>query len=273
MQRASTGGLTRIARGLRLLTKLVEGLLLVGLVFPHLRPPQRDRIIEQWSRDVLDGLAVRLVRRGAEPPATVSSVLFAANHVSWLDILVMSAIRRVRFVAKAEVRRWPIVGWLAARTGTIFLRRDSHRELARATKVIGASLRQGRCVALFPEGTTTDGTATRPFRSGLFEAAVSADALVWPVAIAYCGPEGSLDDAAAFVGDQSLVSSIWKVLCRPGIDAHLTFAEPLAGSAGNRRELATRCRDAIDESLSTHARPLGLPRAPRDELFPPLTAA
>lgn len=242
--------MTRLIRGSRLCAKLLEACFLVGLVFPRLRPHERDRLIERWCRDVLRTLSLRLVLQGERPPAGVSSVLFVANHVSWLDILVLNACRRMRFVAKADLRRWPIVGWLATKTRTLFLRRTSTRELARITKAVGAALRHGQCVTLFPEGTTTDGSATQPFHSGLFEAAVSAEALVWPVALFYQGPDGSPARDIAFIGDQSLLSSVWKVLAKANLTVHVTFTEPLRGATGDRRELATCCRRAIDGSLA-----------------------
>ena len=129
-----TGCLTRLGRGLRLAGQLIKGLFLVGIVFPRIRPLQRDALIRSWCRETLEILSIRLTVQGDLPPANVMSVLFIANHVSWLDILAINAFRRTRFVAKSEVRRWPVIGWLAARTGTIFFRRASPREVARAAK-------------------------------------------------------------------------------------------------------------------------------------------
>ena len=102
MPNPRTSCLTQLQRGSRLVLKLLQGLLLIGCVFPHLRPSERDAIIESWCREVLDVLSVRVNLRGETPPEKVSSVLFVANHVSWMDILVMNACRRVRFVARAE---------------------------------------------------------------------------------------------------------------------------------------------------------------------------
>ena len=272
-----TSRITQLKRGGQLVLKLIKGLLLIGGVFPHIRPSERDVIIECWCREVLDVLSIRLNLRGETPSGRVSSVLFVANHVSWMDILVINACRRVRFVAKAEVRQWPLVGWMAARTGTLFLKRTSPHELARVTKGVSAFLRRGDCVALFPEGTTTDGTSLQAFHSGLFESAISAEALVWPVAIGYKRPDGLLDADVAFVGNQSLVSSIVNVLARPATQAQLSFATPIESSTGDRRELTAWCQRAIEQSLASHPQ-LTVPsrfllRYPPDESFPPLTAA
>jgi 1-acyl-sn-glycerol-3-phosphate acyltransferase len=204
-------------------------------------------------------------------------MLFVANHVSWMDILIINACRRVRFVAKAEVRQWPLVGWMAARTGTVFLKRTSPRELARVTKSVATFLRRGDCIALFPEGTTTDGTSVQTYHSGLFESAIAAETLIWPVGISYRRLDGSLDADIAFVGSQSLVSSILNVLARPATRAQLSFATPVESSAGNRRAMTAWCHQAIEQSLAGYPSPVGplrFPlRYPTDEYLPPLTAA
>lgn len=270
-----TGRLTQLARGVRLVLKLIEGWFLVGAVLPVVQPHERDVIIEQWCRDVLKALSIRLVFDGERPPDRVSSVLFVANHVSWMDILVINACRRAHFVAKAEVRQWPLVGWMAARTGTLFLKRNNLHELASVTKAATASLQRGQCIALFPEGTTTDGAATQTFHSGLFESAIHAEALVWPVAIQYRQPDGRHDTDIAFVGDQTLVASICAVLARPQTQARLSFSTPIAGSSGNRRELTAWSRDAIERRLAgcSPLSPRIPPRAREDDTIPPLSAA
>ena len=272
-----TSRLTQLKRGGQLVLKLLKALFLIGVLFPHLRPSERDVIIECWCREVLDVLSIRLNLRGETPPGRVTSVLFVANHVSWMDILIINACRRVRFVAKTEVRQWPLVGWMAARTGTVFLKRTSPRELARMTKSVATFLRRGDCIALFPEGTTTDGTSVQAFRSGLFESAIAAEALIWPVGISYRRLDGSLDTDIAFVGGQSLVSSIVNVLARPATRAQVSFTDPVESSAGDRRELTAWCHQAIAQSLAGYpspAGPLRFPlRYPTDEYLPPLTAA
>lgn len=275
MPHPCTGRLTQLNRGARLVAKLIKGLFLVGAVMPVVRPHKRDVIIEQWCREVLEALSVRLVLHGERPPESVSSVLFVANHVSWMDILVINACRRAHFVAKAEVRQWPLVGWMAARTGTLFLNRTSLRGFARVTQGVTASLQRGQCVALFPEGTTTDGTSLQMFHSGMFESAIHAEALVWPVAIQYRRHDGRHDADIAFVGEQTLVASIRTVLTRPMTQARLLFASPIESSAGNRRELTAWSRQAIGRGLGKRS-PLASqspPRTQEDGTFPPLSAA
>jgi 1-acyl-sn-glycerol-3-phosphate acyltransferase len=267
----------QLGRVLRLIAHLAKGVLLVWVVFPHINTIQRDAMIVGWSREMLRILRARLRLLGHIPPVTASSILFAANHISWLDILAINAFRRVRFVAKAEVRGWPVIGWLAARTGTTFLRRSRSYEVTRLVRTVGRSLRKGHCVALFPEGTTTDGTSVQPFHSGLFESAITAEAMVWPVCLRYLRPDGTADIEAAFIGDDSLIGSILRIVARPTTDIQLWFAPPLVATGSTRRELAEQAQTAIEEWLEGYRDRVDisviLPNVMSDRMIPPLSTA
>lgn len=250
MPAACTRFLTPLGRGIRLGLKLIKGLLLVWFVFPQLRKSARSALIEQWSREVIDVLNIRLMFHGELPPQRVSSIFFVANHISWIDILVLNAIRQVRFVAKTEVRSWPIIGPLARRTDTFFLRRNSPTELGRLVKSLTSALRKGDCVAVFPEGTTTDGTSVLFFHSGLFEAPILAGSLIWPIALRYVDSDGYPDPSLAFVGDESLVASIFKLLSRATIGVHVGIANPFESAGESRQDLCLRSHRAIEACLS-----------------------
>lgn len=277
MSRPTLSRIGQLGRILRLIAHLAKGIFLVWVVFPHINAIQRDIMIVGWSQELLGILRARLRLLGHIPPATVSSVLFAANHISWLDILAINAFRRVRFVAKAEVRRWPVIGWLAARTGTTFLRRSRNYEVPRLVRTVGRSLRKGHCVALFPEGTTTDGTSVQPFHSGLFESAITAEAMVWPVGLRYLRPDGTADVEAAFIGEDSLIGSILRILARPTMDIQLWFAPPLVATGSTRRELAQQAREAIAQWIEDYRDRVDfsaiLPNVMSDPIIPPLSAA
>jgi 1-acyl-sn-glycerol-3-phosphate acyltransferase len=202
MSNPHTGSLIRIGRGLRLLGKLSEAIVLVWLVLPRIGASRHDGIIERWCREVLHILDIRVIVQGQRPSGRVRSVLFVANHISWMDILLLNACQRVRFIAKEEVRSWPLIGWIAARTGTVFLKRTSTHQLARVMKSTAASLRRGDCIAIFPEGTTTDGSAVHAFHSGLFESAIEAKAMIWPIGIS----RRRLADSCQKAVEQSLVA-------------------------------------------------------------------
>jgi 1-acyl-sn-glycerol-3-phosphate acyltransferase len=267
----------QLGRFLGLIAHLAKGILLVWFVFPHINATQRDAIITDWSQEMLGILNARLRLLGNVPPATVSSVLFAANHISWLDIIAINAFRRVRFVAKAEVRQWPFIGWLAARTGTTFLRRSRHYEVTRLARTVSHSLRKGHCIALFPEGTTTDGTSVLPFHSGLFESAITAEATVWPVGLRYLRPDGTADVGAAFIGEDSLIISMLRIVARPTTDIQLWFAPPLVATGSTRRELAQQAREPIAQWVEGYHDRADvsaiLPNVMGDPIIPPLSTA
>jgi 1-acyl-sn-glycerol-3-phosphate acyltransferase len=206
MSGSTVSRLAQIGATVRILLHLLHGVFYVAVVFPHVRRAERDALISRWSYVGLRLLNIRVHVQGDIPPQNATSILCVANHISWVDILALSAFRRVRFVAKAEVRRWPIIGWLAARTGTLFIQRNRPRQLSRLTRSMNRALKRGDCLAIFPEGTTTDGGRVLPFHSGPLEAAVTSRALVWPVAFRYSAPEGHRSDSVAFVGNRGLVN-------------------------------------------------------------------
>jgi 1-acyl-sn-glycerol-3-phosphate acyltransferase len=231
--------------------QLVGGLVIAALVFPFASPGARLTFAQQWARRMIGALGARLCVEGAAPaPGT----LLVANHVSWLDILAIASHTPAAFVAKSEVRAWPAIGWLAARAGTLFLRRSSGRSLLRVKERIGALLLEGRNVTLFAEGTTTGGSGLLPFRSGLMQAAVDRTRPVQAVAIAYHDEDGQLSAAAAFIDAMSLWESIVAILRSGRITARLVIAPPLASAGRTRKQLAREAHQLVAALL---ARPRG----------------
>ena len=157
--------------------------------------------------------------------------MVAANHVSWLDIFALQAVRPIRFVAKSEVRDWPLAGWIAERSGTLFIRRGLRREAARTNEQVHGALGAGDCVGIFPEGTTTDGDTLLKFHASLFEPAVAIGAAIYPCAIRYQHADGSLCRALAYVGDLSFMQSLALAIRQRGVVARVSFA-PVVESAG-----------------------------------------
>jgi 1-acyl-sn-glycerol-3-phosphate acyltransferase len=240
-----------VSRALRLVWHLTKGLLMVTVLFRFLKPQERDEITMQWSLKCLRILHVHVRIKGDRPPHQATGILFVANHISWIDVLALNAIRPMCFVAKAEVRHWPFIGQLASRVGTLFFTRRP-QELLQVNRLMLSALKRGQCMALFPEGTTSVGQTVLRFHSGLFESAAESQALVWPVALRYYCADGSLAPHAAFVGDQSLISSIHQVLTQPALHLDMSFLPTLAGSQYDRYELAQRTRTAILSTFDSH---------------------
>lgn len=205
--------------------------------FPRLRPEQREARVQAWALEMLHCLGVQLDVRGQAP--LNGPVLMVANHISWLDILVMHAARHCRFVSKADVKRWPVVGTLATGAGTLYIERSSRRDALRVVHDMAQALRDGDVLAVFPEGTTSNGQAMLPFHANLLQAAISAPAPVLPVALQYLDPAtGATSRAASYVGDESLVGSVWRTLSSGGVRAVVHFGPPETAEGRDRREMA-----------------------------------
>lgn len=179
------------------------------------------------------------------PTVDASAALFVANHISWLDIWAINAVRTVRFVAKSEVRQWPLIGWLSEKAGVIFIHRGRRHDTGRVADISTQALKAGDCLCVFPEGTTSDGTFLFPFRSSLLQPAVDAGVAVWPVAIAYRDGQGAIMTAVAYAGDTTMAQSMWTVLGQKEIIVQLTYAQPLPVEGHTRKELATLAEQVI----------------------------
>ncbi len=223
---------------------VVGGLLTILLLFPALDGAQRQMRVQRWSAAMLSAMGVRLKVDG--PIQQTGPVMIVANHTSWLDITALHSVQFCRFVAKADIKRWPVLGGLADRSGTLFIERASRRDALRVVHHMADSLRAGDVLAVFPEGTTSDGTALLPFHANLFQAAVSANAPVQPVLIQYLDRQsGHINQAPNFVGEEFFLVSVWRTLCTPGLVAHIRLGTPQAIDSRDRRVLAAQLRDAV----------------------------
>ena len=244
----------RCCRALRLGLHLSRGLATVLLVYPFLCQSWRLRLKQRWSRQLLDILAVRI---DARLDGVVPGSLFVANHVSWLDIFALNAVCPLAFVAKSEVRDWPVIGWLVAHTDTLFIRRGSRRDAVDACAELAGRLRAGCDVAIFPEGTTTDGTRVLAFRTALLQAAIDAQRPLQPIAIAYDDVIGRRTTIPAYAGETTMLESLAAILACRGLTVRLRATPALTAESLSRRQLAQTAHDAIAEALGVPATPSG----------------
>jgi 1-acyl-sn-glycerol-3-phosphate acyltransferase len=231
----------------RLVLHLVQGLATCALVFPWTGAARRERLVQRWSARLLRICRVRLDRTG--DAQSLPHALVVANHISWLDIFVINAVHPCRFVAKAEIRAWPVVGWLVAQAGTVFIARGNRRDLRHIFKGLVDALGQQRRVAFFPEGTTASQGSVLPFHANLFEAAIDAAVPVQPVALAYVDAAGGWHAAVDYTGDTTFVDSVMRILAGPPMTARVTCLAPLPTDGAHRRELAQAAHDAIAGAL------------------------
>lgn len=257
------GFFTRAARLSLLILHLLAGVAQAALLLPRVGTQRRTAMIRTWSVRVLAILRIELQVSGQVPDASGAGALFVANHISWLDIYLLNAICPVRFVSKAEVRSWPVIGWLAAKVGTLFIERTRRHDTGRMNQTVTEALIRGDQVALFPEGTTSDGTLLRPFHAPLLQAAIDGGSRVRPVAIRYTRPDGSPSLAPAYVDDLSFGESLSRILSEPRLQAEIAYLDPLPTEGQTRRELAAMAEQAIASALNLAA-PCRKPGKPAD---------
>jgi 1-acyl-sn-glycerol-3-phosphate acyltransferase len=228
----------------RALSHALSGFATIVWVFPRIDAAQREARVQAWAQAMLAVLGIGLEVRGA-PPAG-GPMLLVANHISWVDILVMHAARHCRFVAKADVRRWPLIGQLATGGGTLYIERESRRDALRVVHRMADCLREGDILAVFPEGTTSDGSGILPFHANLLQAAISANAPAQPVGLTFVDTATRAPSAApAYVGDDSLVGSVWRTVMAPPLTAIVSYGEPQLAGDRERRQWAAQLRAQV----------------------------
>ncbi len=232
----------------RMAVHLLAGMATCAFVFPFIGPDQRNRLVRRWSRQLLAicNVAVQVAPGSAE---ALEHGVIVCNHISWLDIFVINALYPCRFVAKAEIRAWPLAGWLVAQAGTVFIARGNKRELRNIFKGLVHALQEGQRVAFFPEGTTAAQGTILPFHANLFEAAVDGKVQVQPFALSYVDPAGQPHPAVDFIGDMTFAQSVVNILDGKPIRARLAVLAPMEGEGAHRRELAQAAHDAIGKAL------------------------
>jgi 1-acyl-sn-glycerol-3-phosphate acyltransferase len=239
----SLRALWRIARAL---VHALAGWLTIVLLFPRWGASRREAAVQAWAQRMLRVLGIPLHVHGRAP--VQGPVLLVSNHLSWLDILVLHAARHCRFVSKSDVRRWPLIGTLATGAGTLYIEREKRRDAMRVVHHMAQSLRAGDIVAVFPEGTTGDGSALLPFHANLVQAAISAGAPVQPVALRFVDRASGRDsEGPLYIGDDTLVGSLWRTLAGRPFVAHVRFGEPQGADGRDRRQWAQDLRAAVEE--------------------------
>lgn len=204
----------------------------------------RQRLCRWFLKRLAQALPYRVRLTGDVPDRPM---LWVANHLSWSDIPLLGMLQPMTFLAKAEIRQWPIIGWLTAEAGTQFIQRGSG-DSAMLSQQLAGDLAQGRSLLIFPEGTTTDGTSLRTFHSRLLACAIDTGVPVQPVAIRYLR-NGVPDPIAPFIGDDDLVSHLLRLFREDAAEVEIKLLPPLESQGTQRNPLARRCHTAIAEAL------------------------
>ncbi len=218
--------------------------------FPRLSAAQRQARIQWWAAGLLRAAGLQLQVSGVAPRP--GATLVVANHISWLDIAAIhAAAPQVRFVSKADVLQWPLLGWLIRGAGTLFIERERKRDAVRVVHAMAEALRAGDAVAVFPEGTTGAGPEPLPFHANLLQAAVSTGTPVQPVVLRFSDAAGRFSKNVEFLGETSLLQSLWRVVTAQGLTAHVELLPPVGSEHADRRALAEHLRQLIQERLAS----------------------
>lgn len=236
----------------RVLWHALAGYLTIVFIFPRLTPAQRQDRVQAWAQRMLQVLGLQWRVHGE--PVARGPALVVSNHISWLDILALHAARHCRFVSKADVHHWPLIGRMATGAGTLYIERASRRDAMRVVHHMADSLRAGDVLAVFPEGTTSDGQSLLPFHANLLQAAITADAPVQPVALGFVDTvTGQRSLAPCYIGDDTLLGSLWRTLTGGPITVVIRFGAPQPCAGRDRRAWAADLRAAVDQLRQTDA--------------------
>ncbi len=223
----------------------LAGLFTILLTFPKLDEAERQRRVQQWSAQMLARLGLQMRVLGS--PVASGPALLVSNHISWADITTLHAARFCRFVSKADIKHWPLVGRLAIGTDTLFIERERRRDAMRVVHHMTEALRDGDVLGIFPEGTTSDGVGMLPFHANLFQAAIAANAPVQPVALRFIdAASGRQSLAPCYIGDDTLFGSLWRTLKADPICVVVRFGEPQYFNGRDRRAWAADLQAEVD---------------------------
>jgi len=240
----------RLLRAAWVVLAFVAGLLIITLtsmVIKHVAPVRGRKFLlttkRLWCVSLVWILGVRIKRQGQQMAAPG---LMVSNHISWLDIIVLGTQGHVSFVAKQEVAEWPVVGYLAGRSGTLFLRRGDRDSAREVSAEMSARIRAGEFVVFFPEGTSSNGASVLRFHGRLFQPALDAGVDVQAIGIAY---RGAAHSVVPFVGDDEFLPNLWRVMALPEIQVDLYFCPPVASVNQDRKGLADCTHQQIRDAL------------------------
>jgi len=228
---------------------------MAAMAMPLCSKQGRLAIICWWSKTLLRIVNVQMKVYGQTPPTYTSARnnLLIANHISWLDIHAINSVLPVRFIAKSDIKSWPLFGYLAKKSQVLFIERGKRQHATRIVALTTQSLKAGDNVCLFPEGTTTDGTCIAPFKGSVMQSALQANSTIWPIAIRYPRLDGSINTEVAYAGDTTLVESILRVIGQPQVVLELHFLAPISlepkAAQQHRRDLTGHLQQLIAKQL------------------------
>jgi 1-acyl-sn-glycerol-3-phosphate acyltransferase len=235
----------------------INGLMIAAAIFPILgflysardAKTKRDTIKTRWLRRFSSIVNLHIIKEGELP---VRRAILVGNHISWLDIIVLGQYLPAYFVAKSDIASWPVIGYLAKQSGTIFIRRGNKQHIKTTAEKMVWLLKQNSNIIAFPEGTTTNGDEVLHFHSSLFQPALLTRSDIQPVALQYLG---DAKEQAPFVGDDGFVPHLIKMLSMDKIEVRLSFLPVINNSGKNRHSVSLEARNTIWNKMSERSLP------------------
>ena len=223
-------------------------------MLPLIKKTQQAKLVQWWCKHLLAGFNIKVIRHGFVPDSKTfpTKTMFVGNHVSWSDIHALNSTLPLRFIAKSDIKHWPIFGYLAIKCNTLFIDRSKKRDAKRTIDAAVESLNQGDNLCFFPEGTTTDGTKIKPFKTSLIQAAIEAEATIWPVAIFYPNEQGTPNINVAYADETTLPESMQNILAQQQPLVELHFLQPISAEQAaqfDRRGLTLHIETLIRTQL------------------------
>jgi 1-acyl-sn-glycerol-3-phosphate acyltransferase len=229
---------------------VARGFATLAFVFPRVDRAKQDQLVRAWSHHVLGIFGVSIsVAKPYDLEQLGEKRLFIGNHISWLDIYAVQSVTGARFVAKSELAAWPVLGRLMRNAGTVFIERTKRADTLRINQTVREHLDAGEVIAIFPEGTTSDGRDVLKFHGNLLQAALDAGAEIVPFCLRYMDADGHFTDVPAYWGEMTFWQSIKLVLRERRMHVDLSFFHPMAQDDRNRRDLAHAAESMIRERV------------------------
>lgn len=244
-----TNTLTRVFRIARILLHTLIGIGIAALLWPFFSQPKKLALNQWWCKGLLRCFNIQVITTGKLPVSNTRATMFVANHISWSDIHAINSVIPIHFIAKLEIKSWPIFGYLVRKSGTLFIDRTNRKDAVRIIDIATSHLKAGENLGFFPEGTTTDGTHLVQFKSSILQAAIDANATVWPIAIIYPLANGNTNTQMAYAGETTMGESMMNVLMqlKPVVELH--FLTPISALPANRQALTAEVFNAISKQL------------------------
>ncbi|MGQ0442001.1 MAG: lysophospholipid acyltransferase family protein [Methylophilaceae bacterium] len=226
------------------------GVAIAALLWPLINQAKKLGLTQWWCKHLLGCFNIQVTTSGQRPPVDTRATMFVANHISWSDIHVINSVIPLQFIAKLEIKDWPIFGYLVKKTGTVFIDRTNRKDAVRIVEIASSHLKNGDNLGFFPEGTTTDGTHMVKFKSSVIQAPIAANAIVWPIAIHYPMPNGSANTQMAYANNTTLIESMMNVIRLKNPVVSLHFLAPISTHQSTRQAVTKAAFDTISKQLN-----------------------